>query len=406
MAGKNIDLGRCISLPAHATSSLEALFTRSTSWRATPNRECIEADNMIPTSTEQKHLFDVARAALTHWGCSDQSELSLLKYRENAVFAVTSPDGSKAALRLHRPNYHSRRALISELQWMLALHTSGIPVTRAVPTSTGELLVSVDRTDDGEAFWVDMLEWIDGAPVGSAEARTYAGPESIERIYVQLGKLAAQIHLQSSSWTAPDDFWRPSWDIAGCIGEPDSRHGVDINEPLWGRYDDLENLSATQRDLLVRASRVATDAMRVFGFARDRYGLVHADLVPDNLMETPSGLIVIDFDDCGYGWFLWDLVTAVFWHLGEPTYDSALRGYVAGYRSVGQLPDDHLSLIPSMLLLRALVYLGWMHTRKDTETARELTSHVIAISEQLARDVLSNKNNPTSDSPIATRLFA
>ncbi|HDR9504342.1 phosphotransferase enzyme family protein [Burkholderia pyrrocinia] len=361
---------------------------------------------MTPIGTEQKHLFDVARAALTHWGWPDRSELSLLKYRENAVFAVTSPNGNKAALRLHRPNYHSHRALISELQWTRALHTSGIPVTQAVPTKTGELLVSVTLADDSEVFWVDMLDWIDGAPIGSAEARAYAEPVSIERIYVQLGKLAAQIHQQSSSWTPPEDFWRPSWNIAGCIGESDSEHGVNINEPLWGSYGDLEDLSAAQRDLLVQAARAATEAMREFGFARDRYGLVHADLVPDNLMETPSGLIVIDFDDCGYGWFLWDLVTAVFWHLGEPTYDSALRGYVAGYRSVRPLHDEDLSLIPFMLLIRALVYLGWMHTRKSTETARELTTHVIAISEQLARNILSSDKQPASNSTIAALFVA
>ena len=274
---------------------------------------------------------------------------------------------------------------------MGALHSAEIPVSRAVPTVTGELLVSVTLAGSDEVFWVDALAWIEGTPVGSAESRDYANPAGVELVYQDLGKLAARIHEHSSTWNQPGGFWRPSWDIAGCIGIDGLQAAkATVVSPLWGDYSALEDLSAEQRQLLRRAAKFATSAMLSFGSTRDRYGLVHADLVPDNLMETPSGLVVIDFDDCGYGWFLWDLVTAVFWHLGEPTYEAALRGYIEGYRSLRELPDSHLAMIPAMLLIRALVYLGWMHTRRGTDTARELTAHVIATGERLARQLLES----------------
>ena len=356
------------------------------------------------STIENDRLFDVARSALRHWGWPGNSELKLLKFRENAVFSVSSPAGKRVALRLHRPAYHDQQALISELKWMDALHTEGIPVSKAVPTSVGELLVSVAAPNTEDAFWVDMLEWIDGAPVGSAEARDYAGTDDIERIYGELGKLAGRIHKHSANWTPEPEFWRPSWDLAGCIGTHSAGHTEMGKEPLWGRYTDLQQLSEEQRALLSEAADIATDSLAKFGVTRDRYGLVHSDLVPDNLMQTPNGLVVIDFDDCGYGWYLWELVTAVFWHLGEPTYEAALRGYITGYRSVRDLPDDHLSMIPAVLLIRALVYLGWMHTRRHTEPAVALTPHVVGISVRLAADLIA-RNRSDYQTPADAALF-
>jgi Ser/Thr protein kinase RdoA (MazF antagonist) len=158
---------------------------------------------------------------------------------------------------------------------------------------------------------------------------------------------------------------------------------------LWGSYTELAALSDDQRRLLSNAARRVREVLDEFGMTSDRYGLVHADLVPDNVMETAHGLAVIDFDDCGYGWYLWELATAVFWHIGQPTYEAARDGYIAGYRDVRDLPDDHLAIMPAILVMRALVYLGWMHSRRHTETAREHTAYVVELSIQLANEFLS-----------------
>lgn len=56
---------------------------------------------------------------LTEWAIDD-ADLSVIKYRENAVFAVRH-SGGRHALRLHRVGYHSNDELRSELQWMQAL---------------------------------------------------------------------------------------------------------------------------------------------------------------------------------------------------------------------------------------------------------------------------------------------
>ncbi|MFM7275918.1 MAG: aminoglycoside phosphotransferase, partial [Gammaproteobacteria bacterium] len=55
-------------------------------------------------------LRRLAEAALPRWGLAPR-EMSLIKYRENAVFRVDTTAGSRVALRIHRHGYHSDAAL-------------------------------------------------------------------------------------------------------------------------------------------------------------------------------------------------------------------------------------------------------------------------------------------------------
>jgi Ser/Thr protein kinase RdoA (MazF antagonist) len=41
------------------------------------------------------------------------------------------------------------------------------------------------------------------------------------------------------------------------------------------------------------------------------FGLIHADLRLANLMVDDQGLTAIDFDDCGFGWWVYDLASAL-----------------------------------------------------------------------------------------------
>ena len=47
--------------------------------------------------------------------------------------------------------------------------------------------------------------------------------------------------------------------------------------------------------------------LRRFGAGPDRFGLIHADMRLANLLVSGADLHVIDFDDCGFGWFIFDI---------------------------------------------------------------------------------------------------
>jgi len=339
-----------------------------------------------PDNPQLTLLESVARQALTHWGIENAYTIELVKHRENAVYAVTRADGMKTAMRVHRLGYHSDAALRSELQWIGALRDGGVTTPEVIPTVDGDLLARVRIDEPCEEYQCDLLSWVDGVPLGSAEERSFSGDEAVRRTYLATGRLAARIHNHSAAWTLPTGFERHSWDADGCLGPG----------ALWGLYGDLEDLAPEQ---LARFDEGAAHCLRVleaFGKASDRYGLIHSDFVPDNLLDTGTDIVVLDFDDCGFGWHLWEIATAVFWHLGGESYSVALGSFVEGYREHRPLPDEHLALLPTFLLLRGLVYLGWIHTRRETETAEQILPFVLEETTRLCDEL-------ATESPSATR---
>ena len=88
-------------------------------------------------------LANIARLALPAWGLADEASLRLLKYRENAVFSVSMNGSPAYVLRVHRRGYHSDSALRSELAWMTALNSQGIPTPRVAATKGGDVLTHI-----------------------------------------------------------------------------------------------------------------------------------------------------------------------------------------------------------------------------------------------------------------------
>jgi Ser/Thr protein kinase RdoA (MazF antagonist) len=296
------------------------------------------------------------------WGFGADAVVRLLKYRENAVFAVT--DGAQRfALRVHRAGYHSDKALRSELQWMEALNRDGIQTPAVVPAVDGEMFKVVSGSSVPEPRQVDVLEWINGEPLGSVEEGANGDPAAVVANYRVAGELMAKLHNHAQRWLRPEGFVRHAWDIDGIVGD----------DPLWGRYWELQALSEDQRALVHRAREKARAELLEFGQQEDRYGLIHCDFLPENLLRTQDGIQLIDFDDAGSGWHLFDIATSLFFLQGEQSFEAVLDSFLTGYRSFRPLPAEHEMKLPLFLLLRGLVYLGWAHTRRETETAQALT---------------------------------
>jgi putrescine aminotransferase len=123
----------------------------------------------------------------------------------------------------------------------------------------------------------------------------------------------------------------------------------------------LTELVARYRQLGALAARVHNQGERW----QACYGLIHADLLPENILMKDGELRLIDFDDCGYGWYMFEMATSVFPRIAEPYFDTLVDAYVEGYRSQRPFSDEHLQLFPAFILLRGLTYLGWLMTRAE-----------------------------------------
>ena len=323
-----------------------------------------------------KRLEAAGRAALQHWDMAD-CELQLIKYRENAVFRVDCA-GTRRALRLHRYGYHSDAELLSELQWIRALANAGINVPEIVPAGSGELFVTHAAGDLPGDIQVDLFEWIDGEQLGSIEAGI-TDEASVTATYRTIGELAAQVHNQAVSWQLPPGFVRHAWDAEGLAGE----------QPFWGQFWKIAASSKSESDLLERGRDAVFVELSQLAKSPGTYSMIHADFAPENLLVEGDQVRLIDFDDAGFGWHLFELVTSLYFIRGEQYFDRAQDALIKGYREHRQLTDEQLELLPLFFLARAFTYVAWVHTRHETETAQELTPMLLRAACELTEDYLS-----------------
>ena len=315
-------------------------------------------------------LAAVARAALPRFGIPEASPVALLHHRENAVFRVDD-DGSARpwALRVHRLGYRTGDEIRSELAWMDALRAAGLHTPAARPALDGDPLQRVAAPELREPRYVDVLSWIEGKPLDVAGA-----PDA----YRLLGRTCAFLHAHARRWTPPSWFRRPTWEAERLLGP----------RAHWGDFADLAALAPDELALLQRAAALVLRRLHAFGQGPDRFGLTHGDLMPENILVQDGVPHVIDFDDCGYGWYLYDLATLLALKTADPDFERIRDGWVAGYRELAPLPDAHLVELETLVMARMLLGLGWMHTRRETPMAQAFTGAAIALSCAQAEAIL------------------
>ncbi|AKK29309.1 phosphotransferase enzyme family protein [Mycobacterium sp. EPa45] len=313
-----------------------------------------------------------ARAALPAYGRASETPLRLLSLSENATYLVQDDD--PIVLRVHRPGYHSLEAIRSELAWMQALRTETSVVTP-------ELVAARDGTDvvaaevDGDVLHVDAVTFVAGC---TAEE----DPDAVG--FDQLGRLTAVMHSHARNWSFPAGFTRFRWDLETILG-PDAR---------WGNWRLAPGLTHGDRALIQRAADEITAKLTDFGSAPDRFGLVHADLRLANLMVNPAdpgaGITVIDFDDCGWSWYLADLGAAVSFIEDTPAGERIITEWLTGYFQVGAIPADHLALIPSFVMMRRIMLTAWIASHFDADAAIGVGADFAPNTARLARRYLED----------------
>lgn len=339
----------------------------------------------LTVDQQREKMTEVAHQALPLWGF-ENARLELIKFRENAVFKLIDGD-EQSVLRVHRLGYHEDDELRSEIQWMRALTDYGVATPDIINSVNGSPFELIDAEGvffEGNArpFQVDVLAFIDGNPIGTIEGGVDEDESVLASIYHQIGVIAAKAHNQSEAWKKPEGFVRHAWDQDGLTGD----------DPFWGQFWEFDRLSSEQRDLMLAVRQKLGAALSDMSTEPDVYGLVHADFLPENFLLGSDGTIrLIDFDDAGYGWHLFDFATTLFFHLGEPHYEVIYNALVEGYRTERALSDEHLAKLDLFLLARGTTYLGWMHTRGVSADVEEIIPALIEGVCGMAEELLSER---------------
>jgi Ser/Thr protein kinase RdoA (MazF antagonist) len=315
----------------------------------------------------EETLTRQAAEAVTLFGLPAQVP-QLVKYRENAVFQVRLAGGARAALRLHRPGYHTPEALESELVWMMDLRTQGLSVPAPIPAAGGALVVQL-----AEGRHVDLIRWVEGEPLGVTGVPLDRPEAELRSMFRALGDSMARMHEAADRFHPPAGFARPVWSAQGLLGD----------NPVWGRFWDCIDLDAAARGFLSDLREGLDRHLDAIGGSLDQ-GLIHADLVRENVLVSPDGVAFIDFDDCGMGYRLFDIATALLRNRREPAYAEIEAALLDGYLARRPTIAAEIGHLPVFLLLRSLTYIGWAGARPDLQDRRERLARYVAEARELA----------------------
>lgn len=92
-------------------------------------------------------------------------------------------------------------------------------------------------------------------------------------------------------------------------------------------------------------SKEVRATMKSLGKGSDAYGMIHADMYPDNILFKDGGVFPIDFEDCGFGYWLWDIGVALEQQPWTDTWHKKRDAFLEGYIQTHALPDSQLRYI-------------------------------------------------------------
>ncbi len=319
-------------------------------------------------------LEPVARRALGEYDIDPGAELTLLNVSENATYAVDDPaTGERTVLRVHRHGYHDGREIESELAWLDALRDdTGVRTPRVLPTRDGRRVLAMPEEGESDPRHVVHFEFLPGAEPDESGA-------SLPASFELLGGITARMHEHALTWRRPPGFTRFAWDYDGAFGRV----------ARWGRWQDGMAIGPEELEVLGRLDATLRSRLERFGSAPQRFGLVHADLRLANLLEDGDEVYVIDFDDSGFSWFLYDFGTAVSFFEDDPRVPELTDAWVRGYRAVRELPAEDEAEIPTFVLMRRLLLVAWIGSHSGTDLARSMGVDYTAASCALAESYLS-----------------
>jgi Ser/Thr protein kinase RdoA (MazF antagonist) len=345
-------------------------------WQEPPNSK--PESRTVTNSATINHdqlliLLELAITSLQNYELPSGLAVRMINISENATFKVEAPDGRRWALRIHREGYHSRAAIDSELAWLIDLRRAGIVATPVpVRGKSGEIIQRAAHNRMARPRNVVLFEWETGAEPGIGE--DLSGPFEV------LGEIAARMHFHTRQWKRPPWFTRHIWNFETSLGDAD---------PHWGRWRNGMGVDAAKQKLFSKTVDLIGRRLTAYGQGPERFGLIHADLRLANLLVDGKAVKVIDFDDCGFGWYMYDAATTVSFHEHEPHVPDLLESWKKGYRKILELPKSDEDEIATFLMLRRLLLVAWIGSHSETDLAKSMgisyTEGTVALCEDYLR---------------------
>ena len=226
---------------------------------------------------------DCIQEALANYNIN-ASEIELLRHNENLTYRV----GKDYLLQIHEPaegftadffydGFDRIEIHKAELAFQEYLKNRGMQIREAVENRWGERITKLHN-----GTYVTLSKWIEGESLDKLELN--------DEICYQIGGMLACLHQNAKGFQASSV----------------KSYGKEHCECTKKRIQALENLElSTEYSAIMQ--KCCDHAGTVLEKARDEFHMIHGDLSVSNILQTPGGLVPIDFSFFGMGHPMYDL---------------------------------------------------------------------------------------------------
>lgn len=305
--------------------------------------------------TYRGQLRRLRQLALTALASYDLGDFTLrpIQHRENATFLVRA-GGCRYVLRVSRPGCKEQAAIRSELEWTDAIARDTDLVVRApVVNREGRLLTVASTPGVPEPRVCALFRWVKG--------RFVSQHDLTGRHLVMVGRLMGRLHDHAAGFVPSSGFTRMVWDADGLLGVVRGCTPVRASALL----------DPERRAIVDRAEAITRGVMAQLGETASVFGLIHSDLHQANYVFLKGEARALDFDDCGWGYYLCDMASTLGPLVSRSDFALLRASFLRGYRSVRALDADHERLLTAFLIADRLKIAVWMAGRSDNPGLRD-----------------------------------
>jgi Ser/Thr protein kinase RdoA (MazF antagonist) len=298
-------------------------------------------------------LRKLAEAAARQFGLRDARVIPVQHWL-NTTYQIIG-DGQRYALHIQRAGQQNCPEVWSEMIWLQALRAGAVgaraaartgerelEVPQPVLTVEGELLATVEVPQVLESRICVLFTWMEGRSL-------YRG--LTPRLMKKAGEFLARMHSKSERFEPPEGFTRPRWDVPAFRG---GALNVDMAKCR-------AHISAEQWDIIERMGEVVRKSLTAVPEERGLFGMIHADFHPGNLLFHKGEVRAIDFELCGWGYYLYDIAVMLSVLVGRhPNYEALRSGFLEGYSEVRVLSGNWAKTVDMFIAARKMIRSLWL----------------------------------------------
>ncbi len=266
----------------------------------------------------------------------EASETSLdIRYRVNG-------EEQRAILRLYF-DWVDRRDIEAEVVWLNELTgATNLLLPAPIAAQDGSFIQEITPESGTEACFAVLRRWLPGDLLAE---------EVSPRRFRQVGSALAALHNHSAS-VADSHVTR--------------REAFQVWVDDWSGAREI----ATDAEVVLQtAAGQVSAALEALSKRQDRYGFIHADPHPWNILVSGDSVAIFDFSDCGWGPHAYDIATTLVycrfpwvWDDGAPEtdYPDLEAALLEGYASERAVPGNLEEALPICFAARLLVFVQWV----------------------------------------------